>query len=116
MAAKDGVYHEFKMEINMKGLHNKGLATVGYLLYIIVPFIIGMATVQVTKKVDSPLEQMAEQVLRMEGQEVDFSAHLKRQPDGKIMATDAKAVTTKLPQPYVYDSNVDSKLGTYYSR
>jgi len=59
--------------------------------------LIGTVAPKVTQQADSPIEQLAEKVIKMEtGQEVDFSAHLKKDEDGNVSATNLKASTTAL--------------------
>jgi len=62
--------------------------------------LVGMLMPRITGKADTPIEQAAESLVKLQtGQEVDYSAHLKKLPDGTVIATDVKATTTRLPQP-----------------
>lgn len=80
---------------------NKGLADWIFIAIIVGLNVLGTAAVQVTKTPDSPIEQLSEKLLKMQtGQEVDFSAHLKKDETGKVTATDLKAKTTN-PTPTV---------------
>lgn len=78
----------------------KGMADLAFIGIILAGVsLIGMLTPRITGKADTPIEQAAESFVKMtSGQEVDYSAHLKKLPDGTIVATDVKAQTTKLPQ------------------
>lgn len=74
---------------------NAGLADWAFIAIIVGAMtLIGTATPLITKKADTPVEQLAEQIIRMEsGQEVDFSAHLKKDDAGKVTVTNAQART-----------------------
>lgn len=77
--------------------HN-GLADVVFLVIIGLMIAVGAMAPVVTKTPDSPAEQLAEKLLYLKtGQEVDFSAHLKKDEAGKVIMTDAKSKTTVPP-------------------
>jgi hypothetical protein len=58
--------------------------------------IVGMVTPAVTKQADTPIEQLAENIIHMEtGQTVDFSAQLKKDEQGNVSAQNMKAQTVK---------------------
>lgn len=81
--------------------NQKGMADLAFIAIILAGVaLIGRLAPVITGKPDSVIEQTAEQIYKLQtGQEVDYSAHLKKLPDGTVVATDVKAKTTKLPQP-----------------
>lgn len=74
---------------------NKGLADWLFIAIIVGLNFLGYGAVIATKQADSPIEQVAESLLKQAGQEVDFSAKLKRDEDGKLHTTQVKVQTTK---------------------
>jgi hypothetical protein len=80
---------------------NKGVTGLADWLFIAIIVglnLLGYGAVAVTKTPDSPMEQLAEKVLKLQtGEEKDFSAHIKKDEDGKVIVTEQRAVTTKLP-------------------
>ena len=87
-------------ELIMKSFKNKngGFADWVFIALIFVASIIGASVSRVTKTPDTPLEQAMEKLIHLHtGQEVDFSSHLKRDENGKLIMTDLKARTTKQP-------------------
>lgn len=81
----------------------RGLADWAFIAIIVGAMtLIGSVIPGITNQADSPIEQLAEKVIRMEtGQEVDFSAHLKKDPAGNVSATNLKAQTTVSPRQVV---------------
>lgn len=73
----------------------RGLADWAFIAIIVgAVSLIGTLIPKVTNKVDTPLEQLAEQIIKMQtGEEVDFSAHLKKLPDGTVVATTPTVVS-----------------------
>ena len=79
---------------------NRGLADIIFIALTLVCVIVGNLAVGATKTPDTPLEQAMEKLLYLQtGQEVDFSAHLKKGLDGKLITTDMKARATKPLEP-----------------
>lgn len=77
---------------------NDGVADWIFMAVIVIASIIGPQIAKWTGKVDSPAEQALEKLVYLEtGQEVDYSAHLKKDENGKVVATQVKAKTTKEP-------------------
>lgn len=74
----------------------RGLADWAFIAIIVGAMtLIGSVVPSITKQADSPIEQLAEKVIKMQtGQEVDFSAHLKKDEEGNVSATDLRANTT----------------------
>jgi signal transduction histidine kinase len=79
---------------------NRGLADILFIALTLVCVIVGNLAVAKTKTPDTPLEQAMEKIILLQsGQEVDFSAHLKKGLDGKLVTTDMKAHATKPLEP-----------------
>lgn len=76
----------------------EGLADWIFIAIIVGLNILGNAVVSITKTPDSPYEQFIEKIIYLQtGEEKDFSAHIKKDAEGKVIVTEQKAVTTKMP-------------------
>lgn len=84
-------------------VRNRGLADVAFILIIVgACSLIGMLTVKMSQKPDSPVEQAMEDIIRnTSGQNVDFSAQLKKDAQGHVVEE-----TVIVQKPIVVDRAV----------